>query len=73
MNSKQKRNERPQIIAWSPTGEQEFDDIPPNTELKVVIGENGKDSYLEYQRDDGSVRRLFSLKSGGSIRIRTER
>ena len=46
-----------------------FDDIPPNTKLKIVSGE---DSFVEYERSDGSFRRLLTLKGGGPIRIRTD-
>ena len=64
MNSRLKRNERPQIIAWIVQLEAEFDDITSKYWLKVVIGENGKDSYLEYQHigtEDGSIRIGFFL------------
>ena len=48
-------------------------DIPENTVLKIVVGENGEDSYVEFEREDGSIRRLFTQKGGGEIRIQTDR
>lgn len=73
MESNQRRDERPEVMAWSETEEHAFDDIPPNTALTLVIGEDGEDSYVEYRRDDGAIRRLVTLKGGGDIRIQTAR
>ena len=50
-----------------------FDDVPEHTELRIVVKDKGEDSYVEYDRPDGSTRRLFTKKGGGPIRIRTER
>lgn len=68
-------SEQPEIVMES--GDEEFtfssDDIPPHTNLKVVIGEDGEDSYVEYERNDGSIRRLLTLKGGGPLTIRTDK
>ena len=51
-----------------------FDDIPEHTELKIVVSEEGKgESYVEYERPDGTIRRVLTLKGGGKINIRTNR
>ena len=59
------------------TGEELKDvafDVPPHTELTIHIAEEGKgESYVEYTRSDGTVRRLVTVKSGGELRIRTAR
>lgn len=47
MGSSQRRDECPEVISCSESEEHVFDDIPPNTTLTVVIGENGEDSYVE--------------------------
>lgn len=71
------QNEQPEIVieeGESFDKEVVFDDIPQHTELTIHIGEEGKeDSYVEYQRADGSIRRLVTQKGGGELRIRTER
>lgn len=46
-----------------------LDDIPQHTELRVVVEEQGEDSYVEYDREDGSVRRVVTQK-GGEVRTR---
>ena len=67
------RDERPEVVLTSADNKEHmFDDIPANTKLRIMIGESGEDSYVEYQRDDGFIRRLFTQKGGGEIRIRTD-
>ena len=61
------------VISQEDGSEVMFDDVPEHTELRIVVKDNGEDSYLEYDRLDGSTRRLFTKKGGGPIRIRTER
>ena len=61
------------VISKEDGFEVKFDDVPEHTELRIVVKDNGEDSYVEYDRPDGSIRRLFTKKGGGPIRIRTER
>ena len=68
-----RNNERPEIVTYNPNEEFVFDDIPAHTKLKIVVKDNGEDSYVEYTREDGSIRRLFTLKGGGQLNIRTAR
>ena len=71
-------SERLPIVVEPQEGEEvriplKLDDVPDNAEIKVVIGENGEDSYMEYERSDGSIRRLLTVKGGGPISIGTLR
>ena len=48
--------------------------VPENTEVTIHIAEEGEgESYIGYQRPDGTFRRLITFKGGGPIRIRTAR
>ena len=67
-------HERPEIV-WE-DGDEEmttvFDDIPQHTELTIHVAEKGEgETYVEYLREDGTVRRLLTQKGGGELRITT--
>lgn len=63
----------PVVIRAGEAFDLEFDDVPPHTELRIVVGKDGENSYIEYARPDGSIRRLVTVEGGGHIRIRTDR
>ena len=75
MTSKGYPNEQPELVVETNEDlKDEAFDIPPHTELTIHIAGEGKgESYIEYTRSDGTVRRLVTVKSGGELRIRTAR
>ncbi len=42
-------------------------------QLTVVVGEEGYDSYVEHEMPNGEICRMFTLKGGGAIDIKTGR
>ena len=69
-------SERPEIIIaeGQPFDWEAVFDVPPHTQLRIVIKEEGKgDSYVEYDREDGSTRRLLTKKGGGELGLTTAR
>ena len=68
------RQEKPEVIITDESDEAMFDDIPPGTQLRIEIKKPGDGaSYVEYERPDGTTRRVATKPGGGEIRIRTDR